>query len=274
MKHTAAILLALMLFTGCEQTVDTDWPDHEEKLVVTGFLQFRTDSVFVYARVNRTLPLSEPFNDSKAIINDALVQVRDAAITHDIPRDSRFYPLQYDFNYRGVFVRDASKDYSFTVRQGGKTANAALIIDESSAEFDQLEISETGSSGYVHARWTLRTPDRRSTVTCYFEHWDSRHQTWMETQYFDLNDYSQRDGDVLRGESYVWTGTNETHPRLRYVLVVRDGVYTDYSNTRWSWDSGGGIFEPESKNPPFNVTGDGIGFVWYEFRGDPVEVVY
>ncbi|MDT8323232.1 MAG: hypothetical protein RRA94_03890, partial [Bacteroidota bacterium] len=62
--------------------------------------------------------------------------------------------------------------------------------------------------------------------------------------------------------------------RLRYVLVLQSTAYEDYRNARWSWNNGGGVFEPEAKNPPFNISGDGIGFFWYEFRGDPVEIVY
>ena len=95
---------------------------------------------------------------------------------------------------------------------------------------------------------------------------------WAESDNIELEYDGKRDGDLLRGSSTIWAYGNR--PRLRYILVLRNGVYEDYNDARWSWESGDSPFEPEPTNPPFNITGDGIGFFWYEYRGDPVEVLY
>ncbi len=263
-----------MLFPGCEQTVDADWPDHDEKLVVTGYLQFRGDSVLTYVRVNRTLPLSEPYDDSRAIVNDADVQVGSGASTFDIPFDEKFYPFSYDFNYSGVFIRGGETQFDLRVRQEGKTAHAVLDVTNLEPRFETISAAPLPwSPEYLNVTWSMRLPERGGNATCYFETWDPGMREWREVYTIDLRDYGQRDGDVLTGEITIWAGYSG-HPRLRYILVLQSSAYEDYRNARWSWNSTGGPFEPEAKNPPFNVTGDGIGFFWYEFRGDPVEIIY
>jgi hypothetical protein len=274
MRYFIIIALLLPLFVGCEQTVDADWPDHEEKLVVTGYLQFRGDSVLTYVRVNRTLPLSEPYDDSRAIVNDASVQLRSGDNTVDIPQDGKFYPFSYDFNYSGVFLRSDETTFSLLVRHENKTARADLDVADLDLRFESITAKPLQwSPEYLEVNWSMRLPDRRADATCYFETWDPATREWREVYRIELRDYGTRDGDLLRGTITVWAGYS-SRPRLRYILVAQSGTYQDYLNARWSWNNSGSPFEPDAKNPPFNVRGDAIGFFWYEFRGDPVEIVY
>ncbi len=273
-NYFATVAILFLVLAGCEQTVDADWPAHEEKLVVTGFLQFRADTVFTYVRVNRTQPLSEPFDDSRAIVSDATVEVRSGAETHAIAPDAKFYPLSYDFNYSGVFTRGGENNYQLRVSHEGKNARAEITITDAAPRFEEIFArSAPWSPEYLEVEWSMRLPETRGSATCVFQAWDPSQRGWRDVDIIDVKDYGRRDGELLRGGVTIWAGYGE-RPRLRYILILQSAAYEDYRNARWSWYSGGGVFEPEAKNPPFNVSGDGIGFFWYEFRGEPVEIVY
>ncbi len=277
MKKLLAVILPLLFLSACENTVDTDgWPAHEDKLVVTGFLRIEHDSLFAYTRVNRTLPLGEKFDLQKAMVNDAEIQVTNGSRSFPIPRAQGFYPLDFDFNYGAVTTRGSDDDFSLTVKQGGKTASAALQVKTTVTRFTELRV-EPSSSGWQEydVYYSIPAPGQDTDLRCVIEWWNTDFSTWHEITNVNLPNVANRPGGMLDGSFQIWgVFYKGMKTRLRYTLIARNRAYHDYINSRWDWSGGDSPFDPPQKNPRFNVTGDGIGFFWYEIVGEPVEIQF
>lgn len=277
MKKTLPFLL-LLLLAACENTVDTDsWPAHEEKLVVTGYLRLENDSIFAYARVNRTLPLGERYDPARAIVNDAELIVSNGNRTFPIGRAQGFYPYDFDFNYGAVSERGSDDSFSLVVRQGGKTAVASLAVRSAVLRFDSVWFETVNNQGWdeILLHYRMPAPGKETDVELLIEVWDPNSSTWYEVWMTSIPGSANRPNGMLEGSFNFWIsreGGSKT--RYRYTLTARNRAYQDYINSRWDWNTGDSPFDPPQKNPPFNVTGDGIGFFWYEIVGEPVEIVY
>ena len=278
MKKTLPLLLPLLLFlAACENTVDTDdWPAHDEKLVVTGYLRVEDDSIFAYARVNRTLPLGERYDPAKAIVNDAELIVSNGNRTFPIGRAQGFYPYNFDFNYGAVSERGSDDSYSLTVRQGGKTATASLAVRSAVLRFDSIWFETVNNNGWNETvlHYRIPAPGKETDVEVLFEGWDLNSSTWWEVWTTSIPSSANRPNGMVEGFFNFITRVGGVTSRYRYTLIARNRAYQDYINSRWDWNTGDSPFDPPQKNPPFNVTGDGIGFFWYEIVGEPVEIVY
>jgi hypothetical protein len=271
------MLFLFVLLAACEQSVDTDdWPAHDEKLVVTAFLRLERDSVFAYARVNRTLPLGERFDMQKAMVNDADLRVDNGSRSFPLDRDDGFYPFEFDFNYSFVTSRGSEDTFLLTARHGGRHAAASLVAKSAATRFTDVRIDRSGSGleDYI-ATYTIPAPGSDTDVECLVEFWSSDFDTWFELYSFSLPKQANLPGGMLQGSFQIWAYDRQgSKPRLRYRLSVRNRAYRDYINSRWQWNTGDSPFDPPQKNPAFNVTGDGIGFFWYEIVGESVEIAY
>ncbi|MBE0645986.1 MAG: DUF4249 family protein [Bacteroidetes bacterium] len=277
MKKTFIVITSLLLLAACEQTVDTnDWPAHDEKLVVTGYLHLEHDSIFTYARVNRTLPLGEKFDLRKAMVNDAELRVENGNRSFPINWVQGFYPYDFDFNYSAVVARGDDDDFVLTVKQGGKIATAEIHAKTAPTRFTDLRV-ERSSSGYemYDVSYSMPAPGADTDLRCLIEYWTSDFGSWYEMYTLELPSQPNRPGGILQGTFQLWAYARPgSKPRIRYTLIARNRAYQDYINSRWDWSGGDSPFDPPQKNPAFNVTGDGIGFFWYEIVGEPVEIVY
>jgi hypothetical protein len=269
-------ILTLICLTACEHTVDEpDWPEHDEKLVVTSFLRIENDSIFAYARVNRTIPLSERFDLQKAMVNDAALQIRNGSRSFPIQFDPGFFPFDFDFNYHAVVARGSEDDFTLTVRQGGKTAVASLLVLSAATRFTDLRM-ERSTSGYeeLDVHYTIPAPGQDTDISCAVEYWDPM-GGWYEMHTITLPNVANRPNGMLEGIFHMWSfDRGGSNSRYRYILTVRNRAYQEYAKSRRDWNPGDSPFEPPRKNPSFNVTGDGFGFFWYEIVGDPVEIIY
>ncbi len=275
MKTLLIAISSLLILAACERTVEgPDWPEYQEKLVVTAFIRLERDSVFAHARVNRTLPLGEPFDFARAMVNDADLSVANDGASYIVPRDES--SSRFDFNYGAVTARSADERYALTVRHGGKTARASLRTKDSATRFTTIDVeqSPTGSEEYT-LTYTIPAAGSDIFTECLVEKYDSRMGYWGEWSRYTLPNLANRPNGMIEERFLIWLFDGSgSKLRIRYTLTVRNKAYEDYINSRWSWTSGDSPFDPPQKNPPFNVTGDGIGFFWYEIVGEPVEIEY
>ncbi|MFZ1731047.1 MAG: hypothetical protein WBQ23_08420 [Bacteroidota bacterium] len=278
LAHIEVLALSLLLFAACENTVDTpDWPAHDEKLVVTGFLRIEHDSLFAYARVNRTLPLGEKYDLQKAMVNDAELQVTNGSRSFPIPHTQGFYPFDFDFNYGAVTTRGSDDSFVLSVMLGGKTATAALQAKFSATRFTNIRVETSPDDKYLYiVTYLIPAPGPDTDVECLMEYWSPGFNNWYKIHSERLPWLATRPDGVLEGRFIFWgAGSGSvSKQRIRYTLIARNSAYQDYINSRWDWINGDTPFDPPQKNPRFNITGDGIGFFWYEVVGDPVEIQY
>jgi hypothetical protein len=271
------MLFLFVLLAACEQSVDTDdWPAHDEKLVVTAFLRLERDSVFAYARVNRTLPLGERFDMQKAMVNDADLRVDNGSRSFPLNRDDGFYPFEFDFNYSfGHVARERGHLFTDGAARG-RHAAASLVAKSAATRFTDVRIDRSGSGleDYI-ATYTIPAPGSDTDIECLVEFWAAISTPGLNCTPFHLPKQANLPGGMLQGSFQIWAYDRQgSKPRLRYRLSVRNRAYRDYINSRWQWNTGDSPFDPPQKNPAFNVTGDGFGFFWYEIVGESVEIAY
>jgi hypothetical protein len=273
MKFPLLILL-LLLFAACETDVNNpDWPDHDPKLVITASVRLTADSAFVFCRVSRTMGLGEDFRMDRAMVNDAEVNILNDGKARAIPYRQNYYPFTSDANYLAVFPRGTFTEYTLTVRWGDLYARAALSIPDLPLAMDTVIVRNTqfGTWGERELHYVLRTPLNRVRYDMALEEQVSG-GVWLEVPWgpwsFLDAAWTNPTAGSFRYGSYI------NSVRGRYTITARSPEYNNYENSRWSSDHSGSPFEPDAKNPPFNITGDGIGFFWYELVGEAVEIPY
>ncbi|MBN1447069.1 MAG: DUF4249 family protein [Bacteroidetes bacterium] len=275
MKHALLFIPLLLLLASCENEVDApDWPEHEPKLVVTANLRVERDSVFVFCRVSRTMSLGEEFRVDRAMVNDAVVEIRHDAEVHTIPYRAGYYPYDFDVNYQGFVPRGGSNSYELVVRKDAMTARAVLEVPELPMMFDAVSLLEYDSywhQGTMYFR--LTTPVNRVSYDLHLEALNPNPGLgWQDISYGwgEIVEESYR--SITEGT--FWFSLPFGRQRIRYMLTARGPEYRSYENSRWWSGYSGSPFESEDQNPPFNVGGDGIGFFWWELVGEPVEIAY
>lgn len=278
MKKLLIAISSLLILVACERTVEEpDWPEHEEKLVVTAFLRLERDSIFAYARVNRTLPLGDRFDLAKVMVNDADVRMENGDRSFPINKVLGFYPFDFDFNYSAVTMRGSDDNFALTVKQGGKTASAAFRVIPVATRFTTLRVERSAQADADYlATYQIPASGPETEIECLVEFWYEIYYGWQQMYSIKLPNQANRPDGMLEGSFPFWTfGWQGTKQRIRYTLIARNHAYEDYLNSRWGYGtSGDSPFDPPRKNPPFNVSGDGIGFFWYEIVGEPVEIEY
>lgn len=289
MTLRAAHIISLMLLTlctGCEQSVDIgDLPQEEDKLVVIGGVCVTPDSVYTSFWFQRTGPLSASYQGDAHIVADV------------------------DFDLRGsegpVPLRPA--EWIDVIPQPGGTLASSLRGGASGGETDFLltfhwqdrdipvqlhapplpvtlkdlkghSVLLNDSVPILELSWTYPVFSRDEYVTITFQQYDVARSLWGYSSYRHILPwFGQRNGR-LHNTIQLRQYDEEGHAlRYRYRVYVRDALYTFAQQ-----NLGTGIprdenevhpvFRPTGTNPPFNVRGDGIGFVWYQRFGEWTEI--
>ncbi len=274
MKYIPYIFL-LLLFAACESDVSNpDWPDHETKLVITASVRFTTDSVVVFCRVSRTMGLGEDFRMDRAMVNDAEVNILNDGKARSIPFRQNYDPYTSDANYLAVFPRGSFTEYTLTVRKGELNARATLTIPTVPLRFDSLRMLFTrfGDWSEREIQYVLATPVNRMHYDILIEEQQFTGGAWIGVPWGPYEFLNEIWTNPTTGS--VRYGSHSSSRKGRYILTARSPEYTNYENSRWDSQYSGSPFEPDAKNPSFNVTGNAIGFFWYELVGEPVEIPY
>jgi hypothetical protein len=267
-------LLLLTLF-GCEHTVENpEWPEYKEKLVIVAKCEGRSeDSITVSCRILRTLPLTTPWTDSAAIVNDADAKITCYGREYAIPFDRNANRLQGSVsqaNYRVVLPRNGAHDLTLTVRHGGKTAFSTLHLEDLPV-FDSIGVVQVGQGDSIllarinpgaMARFRLQL-----WVSYYRSDWSGINLVGGSSNFYPKGAALSR---------AFWASVPLTHSlngTAQCRLIVESSEQAYYTDAVLGSTGNGDIFgDSNGKNPPFNVTGDGIGFFWYELLGPEVEV--
>jgi|GEM_PF-6185946 len=117
-KSLIVLLLSVILFS-CEETItDVELP-YVEQLVVSCVLE--NGDLVDSLRLERTLPPLEHYDEDKALVKDAKVQINDGDSTYDL-----FYSDGY---YRtSNLIAQAGKTYKLNVEWKGKKATATTFV--------------------------------------------------------------------------------------------------------------------------------------------------
>lgn len=210
------------------------------------------------------------------MVNDAELWMENGGTIFRVPRDESYYPYAFDYNYGTVTPRTIDDHFVLTIRHGGKTAHATLQAREAATRFSSLNIQPSPGEfdGYT-VTYTIPAPGLETFTECMVEYYEDGLGYWYEMQRFTLPHLANRPNGMLEGQFMIWVFDRQgSRTRMRYTLTVHNKAYEDYVNSRWNVNRGDSPFDPPQKNPPFNVTGDGIGFFWYEVTGPPVEIEY
>lgn len=272
------VLLLPLFLLACEQDVSNpDWPEHEEKLVVTGFVRLQNDSMFTYCRVSRTMPLGVQYRDEDAIINNADILLRhdNGALPVPYHPTASNNPWVPSFDYTAVNARPLSETFQITVRSGQHQAFANQTIPDAPLSFESVALETHPTDTWMQQlRYTMRLPEQPVDYVCVFEIRPQGSVEWIEYMTVDL--YIPRDafGRTFSGAQRVYFDPMAMIWSKRYRLIAASPEYREYNTAvaNGRWGSGGDPFEPDSKNPRFNVTGDGIGFFWVELVGEPIAI--
>jgi hypothetical protein len=268
------LLLLVLFFAACETDVNNpDWPDHEPRLVITASVRLTTDSAFVFCRVSRTMGLGEDFRVDRVMVNDAEVSILNDGKARPIPYRQNYDPFTSDANYVAVFPRGSFTEYTLTVRRGNMYARSSLSIPDVPLMMDTVIVRRIQLGTWVERefQYVLSTPVLRMRYDMQLEE-QVTGGAWLEVPwrpwtFLDVVWTSPTAGSFRYG-SFI------NSVRGRYTIIARSPEYNNYENSRWNSDHSGSPFEPQAKNPPFNITGDGIGFFWYELVGKAVEIRY
>ena len=265
------VLLLLTLF-GCEHTVeDPEWPEYKEKLVIVAkCIVHAADSLSVFCRISRTLPLTTTWTDSAAFVNDA-----DARITCDgreylVPFD------RYSSNYRGSFYqayyhltipRNGVRDLMLTVRHGGKTAYSTLHLEDAPV-FDSIDVLPGIQGDSILLARIIPGAMARFRIQLLV-----RYYRWGWGLVGHYGDFVP-EGTNSNAVFLAWVSVgNSLNGTAKCMIEAESPEYSDYMDAlNHSTDNGDLFGNDGGKNPPFNVKGDGIGFFWYEVWGPEVEV--
>ncbi len=275
MKGVSGILLVLLLVSCETNMTDDDWSEHDPKLVIVACVRIKSDSVYVYCRVSRTMGLGEKFSIENAMVDDAEVKLFNDGMTHDIPHRHEHYKFAGDVNYFAVFPRGVSDAYTLTVRKGDLNASSSLRVRTFPLHMESQIVLHEKWGDYTD--WELHYLTPVSNVRLWYHalleeqcadsNWQALPFPWGEWDFLAEPWTNQAKG------IYKYTGyANST--KARYTLRAHSSEYSSYRDSRYNHNYSGSPFEPQAKNPPFNITGDGIGFFWYELVGEPVEIPY
>ncbi|MBL0175468.1 MAG: DUF4249 family protein [Ignavibacteria bacterium] len=260
-------LMLLVLHMGCEQEItDPDWPPYEEKLVIAASLEVADDSLLLLCRVTRTLPLNVEYTEAAALLNDASVTLLCGGVEYSA--DAKPYPRYgppYQ-NFSAIVPRHGARAVQLRVRHGGKTAISTLQLPDP-PPFDTL--------GVTVSQWgdTLvfsRIYPMDDLATYQFLLYQTRIAFRNPASRSNLFVMAPDDGTTAAYSSESVSGFNgNAYCRVR----MTSPEYEQYDRLRWNWGGSGDPFDNSSgKNPPFNVTGDGIGFFWSVITGPATEI--
>lgn len=242
------ILASTLVLQGCEQVLDVELP-YEEKIVVNAFVGY----TWGVAWISKTMPIGMDVNRQSAAIMDAEVRMKWQDSVYVLGKDY----TGGSFTFPDADSRWLGDSLTLTVDWRGKHAESRSrmpelpIIKKVYIKPRQQQYSNSDIYAVVEARagtivWVeygvARLPEAPMAYRCCF-----------------FNVEGEPAGTTQEIDLYVMSNYNDYQPGTEIELSVfaADRVYNRYLTERKMKHDD--PFNFGGTNPPFNVTGDGIG---------------
>jgi len=258
-KSLIVLLLSVILFS-CEETItDVELP-YVEQLVVSCVLE--NDDLVDSLRLERTLPPLEHYDEDKALVKDAKVQINDGDSTYDL-----FYSDGY---YRtSNLIAQAGKTYKLNVEWKGKKATATTFVPNP-VEIPKIEFEIRKTTGQwgeayevnvfsmiklvknvVYNSGVLNNSQGHGSYDFFniYREIDVNSDGYCKVSFTNWYFYQPIDTNIIKEIFYDYSG----------VLSSYDAQFYQYFITRFNGQSGDEIFGGNSNNIQWNIKGDGIG---------------
>jgi len=208
------------------------------------------------------------YNPDEATVDDATVELRSSM--ENIPFQHHPGGVKM-YNYTAVAANSGASSYTIHVEGSHRTARATVDVDDLPLYFEQSTIERYDATGYI-LQAVMPSEFVAGDYDMILEILPPGGHYWIEQTFrHDVSLYYDAVIKRFRLIVYFYFEADKVHWKKRYKLIARSREYDDYRHAIYSGWNSGGPFEGEMKNPPFNVTGNGIGFFWYERVGEPVE---
>ncbi|MAW94646.1 MULTISPECIES: DUF4249 family protein [unclassified Leeuwenhoekiella] len=131
-KNYISILVLIQLFTSCQETIDVDLPQQQERLVVDALMRIPDDSsAFTTAYLRLTLT-ADYFADDIPVVADAIVNINSESNTYRMQyRGDGYYSIAIP---RTEFIRDLMR---LTIFYNGDTYRASARF-QTAVPFDNI----------------------------------------------------------------------------------------------------------------------------------------
>jgi hypothetical protein len=248
-------VLFLIIFNSCEQPLEEEEFPYEMKLVIRGILE--PDQLIEDIYIGRTLPISVPFDEDFANLQDAVGAV---------VSDNVFYPLRHTGN--GLYTTDSliarlGNTYSLVVQWQDKSASAQTYIpfpgnvisselktfqeDGETIYYVEGRINPRGNESYA-ASWVLQNLNGEIT---------------REAEKF-LEVIRSSDGQQIKIRTEevplnIISIHNNGSGRLGIRFYIYDEAFYDYYISQGSGQIPDAIFGQPGTAVKWNIKGEGIG---------------
>lgn len=261
MKKINVLLYLLLLFavTSCEEVIDVDIPEDENRVVVEGYVTTETDSSYV--RLTRTLSY---FDNTSAIplVLDAAVTVNNDTFYHIGNGIYRPAP-----GYTGI----TGTAYNLKIVTGGKVYTSTAILDPM-YQVDTLITVYKPKEGFIDEGYTVKfvgRDDRPRVKYTYFRFGFSNQQdTNNKDSMIDFRVLFDNKNSVLNQPyefELPFLRLQENDTVITIFRSVDENVYR-YLLALGN-RGGGGPFSIPPANLPTNIKGGGLGlFAAYDVK--------
>ncbi len=262
MKLNNYILICFISLTllSCEQTVTNIELPYLEQLVVNCVLQ--NGDVVDSLRLERTLPLLEKYDEDKALVKDAKVEISDGENNYTLYYQNGFYK-------NDSLIATSGKKYSLKIEWKGKKATANTFVPNP-VEIPELNYtieksSDTWADWYNLKVYCLIKPTKN---VVYNSGWGSSYHGSQSYSFYNILREIDTDAqgyckvnflDISFMEKIDSTNIKKFLKDYLFILYSYDVQFYQFYITSNNGRSGDEIFGGNSNNIIWNVKGDGIG---------------
>jgi len=262
MKYSLLIILAVVLLSGCEETIQLDLKQTPSRLVIEG--QVTDVKGLQYVRVSKSQDFYLSGGTQK--ISDATVTITDntgesVQLVHN-PNgnaDSVGYYLPSK-DYVGVI----GHTYTLNVVVDGSTYTAVdkllpvTTIDSLGYQLNRFRVRDEPSDGKIWELLMYAKEPQETEDNYLFKFYRNDSLIYTEdTDVYVFNDYGI--GERIDGVSSPVYYAPGDKARVEMYSISRDG-YLFYNDLNTIMNSDGGMFSPPPANPRSNITGGALGF--------------
>lgn len=260
LKNIIVLLVLSVILIACEETVTNVELPYVEQLVVSCVLE--NGDLVDSLRLERTLPPLESYDEEKALVKDAKVEISDG--------ENIFNLYYFDGYYRSnSLIAQAGKTYKLNVEWKGKKVTATTFvpppIEIPKIEYEITTITDQWGKLFDLRVYSMIKPVRNVVFNSgYFVtyHGANSYDFFNIYREVDTNSSGYCKVNFFSGMFYELIDTSNVNNFFKdyvFVLCSYDAQFYQYFITRFNGQSGDEIFGGNSSNISWNIKGDGIG---------------